>query len=248
VRRPDDETEKVENSKWSLPFFVRYCQEAGIDSVALFKEFERITTATLVAGMSTIQSHHQRHLPHRYASYEQLGLDLLVDESMRVSVLEVNVSPSMSGMDSKLDYEIKARLMHDLLTMARIIDCDAGAKDPCPGVELVERECKISLKRQREVAVKAGKVSAWDDPVFADYTVVRDFVEEQGRRNGYRRLFPRRKALETFMPCYSQLSYLDVVQAQWIRLGKEERIRVLEKNWAAYSEKLASFCTESIAA
>jgi tubulin polyglutamylase TTLL4 len=164
---------------------------------------------------------------------------LLIDEGGGVSVLEVNISPAMSGADSMLDYEIKSRLMHDLLAMARIIDCDCGAKDPCPGIDLIDSQCASSVSRQRSVAVKSGKVRPWDSPVFADYQIARDLADEAGRLNGYRRLFPKRKSIDQFIPCYSQLGYYDVVQAEWIRLGRDERFYALEKNFAAYQETMA---------
>jgi tubulin polyglutamylase TTLL4 len=220
----------VEDSKWSIPFFVKYCQDSGIDSDALFKEFERVTTATV------IQSHHQRNVPHRHSAYDQLGIDLLVDQGFGVSILEVNVSPSMSGLDSKLDYEIKSRLMHDLLAMARIIDCNCDAKDPRPGIGLVDNECRCSVSRQRTVGVKSGKIKPWDDPVFADYQMIRDLVEESGRLNGYRRVYPKRKTIEQFWPCHSQISYHDIVQGEWIKLNKEDRKAVLIRNFR-YSKK-----------
>jgi hypothetical protein len=46
------------------------------------------------------------------------------------------------------------------------------------------------------------------------------------------------------MPCYSQLGYHDVVQAEWIKLGRYERFQVLERNFATYRETLQKLRTQ----
>lgn len=246
VRCGEDLEESIEDSKWSIPFFIKYLKDNGIDSDALFKELDRVCTAAILAGMSTIQTHHQRYVKHRHSSFEQLGIDVLLDENLHPTIVEINVSPAMSGMDSKLDYQIKSRLMHDVLSMARIIDCDCSVRDACPGIDSVERECNLSVNRTRNLSVKGHKSKAWDDPVFADYMIVRDFVEEKVimKRTGYRRVFPKRKTLEEFIPCFGQLSYSDVVLTDWVRLSNDQRLAVLQPNFDKYSAKLAEFQNE----
>ena len=241
VRCGDDLEESVDDSKWSIPFFIKYLKDNGIDSDALFKELDRVCTAAILAGMASIQSHHQRYIKHRHSSYEQLGIDVLLDENLHPTIVEVNVSPAMSGMDSKLDYQIKTRLMHDVLSMARIIDCDCTQRDACPGIASVDHACQVSVDRARNLNIKGRKQKAWDNPVFADYMMVRDFIEEKSimKGTGYRRVFPNRKTLDAFLPCLGPLNYADVVLTDWVKLPNEERLAVLRANFDKYSAKLA---------
>jgi hypothetical protein len=111
----------------------------------------------MITGMSRMQSHHQRHIPHRCSSYAHSRINLLVDENLRVLIIEVNVSPSMNGTHPKLDYGINSYLMHHLLAIAKIIDCDFNSSDPCPGRDLVERVCKLSVNcRERLISNRTG--------------------------------------------------------------------------------------------
>jgi tubulin polyglutamylase TTLL4 len=237
VRCAEDHDESVDDSKWSLPFFKLYCQNNGIDFAVLWKEFERVTTATIIAGMSVVKNHHQRYVKHRHSCYESMGIDILVDENMKASVLEVNISPGMSGKDSKLDYQIKSRLMHDILEMARIIDCDVDSPRPCPGIE--EVDCLCSVPKDRCIGVRSGRVNPWENPVFADFMMVRDFVEEKGLLTGYHRTFPKRKTLEQYWKCVDMPGYADFVLREWVKLSKQDRVEVIERNFSSYAEKLA---------
>jgi hypothetical protein len=101
--------------------------------------------------MSTIASHHERYVQRRHSSYEQLEIDILIDENFCVSLMEVNVPPSMSGADSKLDFDIKSLLMHDWLAMMRIIDCDCTVQDHCPGIDLVDHICSVCVNGQLQI-------------------------------------------------------------------------------------------------
>lgn len=237
--RCDDETgESVDDSKWSIPFFKKYLQENGFDCDKIFQKLEDAATKTLLAGMSTIQSHHSRQVQHRHTSYEQYGLDLLLDEQFNVYVMEVNVSPGMSGSDSKLDFDIKNRLMHNLLDMARIVDCDCELKDACPGIDEVDRQCRLSVTNARTRAVRMNQIKAWDSPVFADYTMIRDFIEEQSRLGGYKMTFPNRETVDSYLPCIGDLKYHDIVFIEWIKMNDQERKAAIEKNLDQYREIL----------
>ena len=48
--------------------------------------------------------------------FELLGFDILVDESFKPWLLEVNLSPSLNT-DTQLDFKIKGGLMADLFNL-----------------------------------------------------------------------------------------------------------------------------------
>jgi tubulin polyglutamylase TTLL4 len=76
-----------------------------------------VAGATMISGFNSIRSHQQHYLPHRNTSCELFGIDILLDSDLNPFSLEVNISPAISGEDSKLDHHIKDRLMHDLMRM-----------------------------------------------------------------------------------------------------------------------------------
>lgn len=231
--------ESIENSKWSLPFFLEYLQkEAKIDVQSLMNEIHRVLISTVIAGECAIKKHHRRLIRNRHTSYEMYGVDILLDENLHPYIMEVNISPAMSGMDSSLDYEIKWRLMHELLKVARIIECNALLDDPCPGIRLIESECNDSSDPVRMKNVVSGSLKAWENPCFRDYMIVRDFVEESVRKGGFSRIFPKKKNYKQFLPCFDSIEYDDMVFFEWIELSKEKRMEALKTNWKQYEQQM----------
>jgi tubulin polyglutamylase TTLL4 len=121
----------------------------GVDTDALMREMERIAIATVIAGMCEIRKTHARMIPHRHTSYELYGIDIMLDEGLKASLIEINISPSLSGVDSELDQRLKYPLNLDVLRMARIIECDPTLENPCPEVLIVDEHCKASLTGER---------------------------------------------------------------------------------------------------
>ena len=59
-------------------------------------------------------------MPHNHKNcFELLGFDVLIDQSLKPWLLEVNLSPSMNT-DSPLDLKIKTNLMVDLFNLVGI--------------------------------------------------------------------------------------------------------------------------------
>ncbi|OHT05753.1 Tubulin polyglutamylase ttll-4 [Tritrichomonas foetus] len=234
----DSEKESIDSSKWSLPFLLNYLESMGIDTEKIMKSIEKVTIGTIIAGVCGIRPHHLNLIDHRHTSYEMYGIDILLDEKLNPYVMEINISPSMNG-DSKLDQSIKKRLLHDLIQMARIIDCNPFSRDPCPGIRLYDQECRQSLTTERINDVVNKKVNPWDSPIFLDYRIVRDFVEEKEIQTGFRRIFPKRKTMDDFYRYFDKVIYDDIVLHDYVSLSKEERYGVLTKSWEVYSNSMS---------
>jgi hypothetical protein len=58
----------------------------------------------------------QAHPPHPSNCFELLGFDVLIDETLKPWLLEVNLSPSLNT-ESALDISIKTKLLVDLFNM-----------------------------------------------------------------------------------------------------------------------------------
>jgi len=178
----DGTAENIRDSKWTLNLFLSFLKnQRHVDIDHLMKELQRVLICTVISGMNAIRLNHEKHIPHRHTSYELYGIDIMLDDQMIPHLIEINISPSMSGMDSHLDYDMKFPIMLDLLRMSRIIDCNCNSSDPCPGIDAIEKEFRASKKiNDRVTQVENGNLNPWDNPVFADYTIIRDFIEEMG--------------------------------------------------------------------
>lgn len=232
--------ESVQNSKWSLQFMQEYFDNNGVDSVALMSEIHRVVTGTLVAGMAAVGEHHSRFVIHHHMAFELYGIDIILDENLKPYVMEVNISPSLSGLDSKFDFDLKFEVMLDVLRTIRIVDCNPTYENPCPSLQLLEKEMRLSMANGRTSSVESGHVNPWSDPVFADYTIVRDTIEEKQRCGGFKRIYPAKKNFDFVSKCFPTMKYQDIVLGKWIQMNKADRYQVLQKNLGKYKATLES--------
>jgi tubulin polyglutamylase TTLL4 len=236
--RCNAETESITDSKWSLSFLLSHLQGLGVDTELLMKEFERVTIGTIIAGMCSIRETHEQHILHRHTSYEMYGIDLLIDSDMKCHLIEINISPSLSGLDSELDRKLKFPLNLDLLRIARIIECDAASDDPCAAVDILDEYCRNSVDDGRRRAVESGRIRPWDNPVFADFVIVRDYLEEVELKTSFRLVYPTVERNEIFKGCFDKMCYEDIVFGQWFAMDEAEQLAVIEKHWIKYQKKM----------
>ena len=226
----DGLNEKIEDSKWSLPFLMQYFQSQGIDAKKLRKEIEDVATSAIIACMCAVRASHRKSvLRHRRCSYELLGVDILLDQDLKPWLLEINVSPGMHG-GTDLDVYIKRQVIFDTFNIIRMLDFVAEDQSACRQYVKVERAVTKSLTEERKAAVVSGAVKPWDDPVFADYMIIREFVDEQMRRRRFHRAYPKRKDMDSFAPCFDRLEYEDIVLQDFVKMSNEERFNTLTAN------------------
>lgn len=226
----DEGDEKIENSKWSLLFLFRYFEGLGIDTVKLRKELEEIAMIGILAGLSSARQDHRRNLKrYRRCSYEFLGIDVMLDENMKPWLLEINVSPGLTS-SSGLDRRVKREVVYDTFNVIRIMDFSVEDTKNCREYVRVENVLKASLTKERIEEVKSGRVKPWDAPVFADYMIIREFVEEQRRRRGFHRVYPKRKDMDKFDYCIEEFAYEDIVLRDFVKLDNDARFAILMNN------------------
>ena len=63
------------------------------------------------------------NVPYRTNCFEVLGFDILLDDTLRPWLLEVNLSPSLNT-DSPLDLKIKGAMIADMFTMMGVVPPD----------------------------------------------------------------------------------------------------------------------------
>ena len=147
VECSDETSEKVENSKWSLPFLWKYFDDIGVDSNKLRQEIEDVSTAAILASMCSIRNEQVKNVKnHRKSSFEFVGVDILLDSNLKPYLLEINISPSMAGT-SKLDEKIKLEVAHDLYNLVRILDVSARNQNECMGYFAYEQEYLLSKRK-----------------------------------------------------------------------------------------------------
>jgi tubulin polyglutamylase TTLL4 len=230
--------ENVNNSKWSLAFFMDILRKAGIDTSQLLTAIEKVTISTVIAGICAIRKHHRKYIKHRHTSYELYGIDILLDQDLRPFVMEINISPGMDGSDSVLDKRLKQPLMRETLNMARFIRCNCEHPNPCPGVDLVDQLWRTSNGPTRQAAVMEDGEDPWKNPTFGDFVSIRDFLEERNIREGFRLVYPKRSTMAQFEKCFDVVEYSDVVFQRWVAKPPRERFDAIKRHFHEFRSEI----------
>ncbi|KAK8846409.1 hypothetical protein M9Y10_020427 [Tritrichomonas musculus] len=181
-------TETVNNCKWSLRFFLSYLYlQKKIDVNKLVREFERIIITTLITAGTAMRIVQESRTKHRKLCYELYGFDILLDEDLNCHLLEVNMNPNLSGIPSLLDYFMKYSVNLDMLRLANIIDLDLKSPEKREKMKKrifsYEKKFDNSIPIERRKAVELNLLNPWDSPVFADFEIVRDLIDELVRKD-----------------------------------------------------------------
>ncbi|CAH0556489.1 unnamed protein product [Brassicogethes aeneus] len=94
--------------KWTFRQLRRYFQQAGIHDWLLW---QRITSLVILTVLS-----HVNQIPKSINCFEFFGFDVLIDNSLKPWLLEVNLSPALSN-DCDADRLVKKPMLHDMFDL-----------------------------------------------------------------------------------------------------------------------------------
>ncbi|XP_042669124.1 tubulin polyglutamylase TTLL5 isoform X2 [Centrocercus urophasianus] len=122
----DPEVEDYGN-KWSMSAMLRYLKQEGRDTAALMASVEDLIIKTVVSAEQAIATACKTFLSHRGSCFELYGFDVLIDDTLKPWLLEVNLSPSLA-CDAPLDLKIKASMLSDMFTLVGFVCQDPGQR------------------------------------------------------------------------------------------------------------------------
>ncbi|NXT11686.1 TTLL5 polyglutamylase, partial [Prunella fulvescens] len=203
----DPEVEDYGN-KWSMSAMLRYLKQEGRDTAALMASVEDLIIKTLVSAELSIASACKSFLSHRDSCFELYGFDVLIDDTLKPWLLEVNLSPSLA-CDAPLDLKIKASMLSDMFTLVGFVCQDPGQrssrtnnhsseslrKNPyqklqhARSLSASDAEVKSSMSLGREKA-RGRHSSSVLGLSMEEIKVLRRVREEYERRGGFIRIFP----------------------------------------------------------
>ncbi|KAK8870858.1 hypothetical protein M9Y10_008756 [Tritrichomonas musculus] len=234
----NESEEKVENSKWSLPFFWKYMESIGVDSKKLQKDVEEVATSTIIAGMCPVRNKHRELIKFkRKSSFEIFGIDILLDSNLKPYILEVNVSPGMHDT-SELDKRVKLEVNCDMFNIVRILQVSSLEPKQYRGYFEHEKLYLRSKTEKRLSDVINDNIDPWENPTFADYTIVREFIEEQERKRGFHRAYPKKSNIHKYENYFDHYTYEDIVLNKWLMRDKQQRFDVLMNYFYSYSDSM----------
>ncbi|OCT79889.1 probable tubulin polyglutamylase TTLL2 [Xenopus laevis] len=125
--------------KWTLGQFRSYLHSLDVDDVLLWQKIYNIVTMTLLAIAPNI--------PPTPNCFELFGFDILIDDTLKPWLLEVNYSPALS-LDCSNDVTVKKNLIHDIIELLnfKTSDCQRDTKI-CKKTNLIAQPLHLSAPR-----------------------------------------------------------------------------------------------------
>ncbi|KAM4013858.1 tubulin polyglutamylase TTLL5 isoform 2-T2 [Anomaloglossus baeobatrachus] len=188
----DPEVEDYGN-KWSMSAMLRYLKQEGKDTAALMSQVEDLIIKTVISGELPIATACRSFQVHRGNCFELYGFDVLIDGNLRPWLLEVNLSPSLA-CDAPLDMKVKASMVSDMLTLIGL-ECqdpqqgtrrEKGVSRPQRPLSASDIDTRLQLGRQEKTG-RSGVLGLSTEEV----KVLRRLQDEETRRGGFVRVFPR---------------------------------------------------------
>ncbi|NXD95886.1 TTLL5 polyglutamylase, partial [Chaetorhynchus papuensis] len=260
----DPEVEDYGN-KWSMSAMLRYLKQEGRDTAALMASVEDLIIKTLVSAELSIASACKSFLSHRGSCFELYGFDVLIDDTLKPWLLEVNLSPSLA-CDAPLDLKIKASMLSDMFTLVGFVCQDPGQRSNRAiyhSSDTVRRNPYQKLQRPRPLSASDAEVkssmplgrekatgrhgSSVLGLTMEEIKVLRRVREENERRGGFVRIFPTPLTWDlygSFLEHKTSMNYMLATRLFKDRAGlngrPDMRMEAVDSHALFYERKLVS--------
>ncbi|KAF5270599.1 hypothetical protein FQA39_LY01337 [Lamprigera yunnana] len=114
----NEDANSCKGHKWTLSKLWEYMDKKGVDTKALWRGLQNLVIKTLMSGESSIVPLCRENINCRYNCYELFGVDVLLDEYLKMWLLEVNISPSLHSQ-SPLDEVVKGPMIQSMFNLAQ---------------------------------------------------------------------------------------------------------------------------------
>lgn len=211
VKNDDPDIEDYGN-KWSLGALLRYLKRLGTDTAALMMKIEDVIVKTILSAELHIAAATKMFVNNKWNCFELYGFDILIDDTMKPWILEVNLSPSLV-CDSPLDLKIKTNLVCDLFSAIGIVCHDPILKNYQQTRKNREFAAQMNCGRSKRRPASAGASTSSSHGNRTSYfrrgmsglnseeiKIVRRIKEEETRKGGWVRLFPSPDSWDLYSP------------------------------------------------
>lgn len=183
--------------KWTFSALLRHLKNQGCDITDLMVNIEEVVVKSILACSQSIVSACRMFVPNGNNCFELYGFDILIDDTLKPWLLEVNLSPSL-GIDTPLDAKVKASLMTDLLTLVGI-----PALTPLTRAAYDTKWSRFKANTGRKTCssehLSQFKKSTMLTNLSAEeLRIVRNARAQYARRGGFARIFPTEDSTQKY--------------------------------------------------
>ncbi|OTF82330.1 tubulin polyglutamylase TTLL1-like protein [Euroglyphus maynei] len=112
---PSSNVDSQDGHKWTLKTLWKHLSMTRkLDVDHIWQQIIDLIIKTVISAESNILTLLKQNLKNRRSCFELLGFDIILDENLKLWLLEVNITPSLRA-DSVLDFSVKNQLVRDIL-------------------------------------------------------------------------------------------------------------------------------------
>eukprot|EP01064_Diplonema_japonicum_P020856 TRINITY_DN30430_c0_g1_i1.p1 TRINITY_DN30430_c0_g1~~TRINITY_DN30430_c0_g1_i1.p1 ORF type:complete len:664 (+),score=181.51 TRINITY_DN30430_c0_g1_i1:40-2031(+) len=223
-----EEHEGPRDIKWMLSDLKTHFHEQGPDGGKKWKKVAEQIQDVVVKTFITIETDVANaaakvcSYPNGHGCFELFGFDLMMDSSLKVYVLEVNIMPSLAT-GNPMDKAVKNRLLSHLVTLVGVApyDREEVAKAEAqrafhPTQKEASRSCTyINGKIPTASARRADAKAFFDGLTDNDRRLIIEAESEQHRAGGFKRVFPTPRTWAKYSSFFDVNRYNNEILARW---------------------------------
>ena len=156
IEDEEENDEDDDSSKWSLVEYRNYFKKLGLTDTMnnIWKQIEDIIIKSLI----TVANDNSKEISVSKANslFELYGYDILIDESFKAWLLEVNLNPSLH-CTSPLDLSIKTDLITDIFNVVGILPYNHNYGEPIYNYEMMKIKIEKEKEREKEIIINSYK-------------------------------------------------------------------------------------------
>lgn len=177
--------------KWTFSALLRHLKSQGCNVQQLMLNIEDVIIKSIFSCTQSIVSACRMFVPHSSNCFELYGFDILIDNTLKPWLLEVNLSPSLA-IDTPLDTKVKSSLLTDLLTMVGIPVVSSVPQPPKTG--------KWSRAKTTSTPADANLIGRRTSTGLSSEALrmVKNARSQYGRRGGFVRIFPVEESFQRY--------------------------------------------------
>lgn len=133
-------------SKRKFSTLNRILAASGYDVIGLWHRIDDVIVKTILSGWPMLRHNYRVSFPQHDicpACFEILGFDIIIDDTLRPWLLEVNHSPSFHVNES-IDREVKESLITDTFRILNVERCDKR-------IVIAEDRRRVNMRLQRKI-------------------------------------------------------------------------------------------------
>ncbi|EAR91806.2 tubulin tyrosine ligase family protein (macronuclear) [Tetrahymena thermophila SB210] len=229
-KKNKDANEDSEGSKWSLKALFRKYTEMGVNTAQLWDRIKDIVIKTCIATEPYMTDQYVKCENHRTNCFELYGFDILIDDTLKPWLLEVNVRPSLSS-SSPLDRRIKHTLVCDTFNLIGIQPYDKrkfeeDQRKKIPGVSDQKRGFSKNLKDLSDL----NEFNCLQKLSPEDWNMLFETDEENYRTGHFERIFPPPKdKIDFYLKFFEYERYNNIIIRSWVKSSTNFLEKILKK-------------------